>query len=988
MSLLLSVLLTCLFLAWGGFAAPLPPGTLLNGIQVTGGTVEISPEQYKADGQSLLWTWQGGSRLTIVDEDLLWGLAGFTCWIYNEEPLEATLVFKAGPVRELERDNPAYAFEVNLNFSGWRWIGVDFSRDARVEDYSGSRRCENLEIHAPPTGSGRLYLDLVEFPRQLPWWLPADRQIPFVNPGEVGWDKAGQLLYYDLLTRPPISLPADYEVKLQDLARIEERYRDWVLGYSVDWSDPLVTRRYQSFISEVLAAQKRIEDYKVIKDGRLVLGKPLLPDQNGRLTPFEDLFKDLSTLATAYHLPGPKSFGNPFYKNRQLLRTILDLFHYLNEQGWSAGSSFGANNRFIRTCMGGYANAVFLMKEELKEAGLWEQQLETLRWYGGFGEVYITDGPSGAVTGDIRSNFLNRLLYVLGLEDGPEKVLEMQCLTRYISRALEIAEGWDSFIKPDYTGYTHAGAIGNTYTTSALHTAAATLYLLHDTSFAPANAQNVWRALLQARIYSQVYDIPSGLACRWPFMVDSLYEVLPAFGYGALLEPELMAGAFMRLWDPANPQIVKVMEQAGVDYSYLNTLGAVGVLLAAAHLDVPPEPTPTGHWHLPYGALSIHRRDDWLVSVKGWSRYVWNFECQPASLGVAQNIYGRYMSHGAIQIYGTGSPVNAKDSGYVEQGWDWNRWPGTTAIYLPWDLLVETKSSYGRHFTTESFVGGVVLGDNGIWAMRLRDTVYEPGFVALKTVFFFDDKILCLGSGITNNNTQFPTETTVYQVASNGGPSLYRDAEGQWQPLEDSLTVAGGPLWLLDPVGNGYYIPEAKGLRLVRQEQSTPLNTGNGYGHNLFDVAWFDHGTAPQDQGYEYVIMPQVEPERLVQPWDYTVVRKDAQAHIVSIEDLTGYVLFEVVDDLEGLLQGVDTPCILLMERDGDKLHIAVADPDLGWETRNATRWTVRLTLRGNWVVLEDGENVVQMVDVNSGTTTVTVAVTGGFTQQFTLREK
>ena len=174
----------------------------------------------------------------------------------------------------------------------------------------------------------------------------------------------------------------------------------------------------------------------------------------------------------------------------------------------------------------------------------------------------------------------------------------------------------------------------------------------------------------------------------------------------------------------------------------------------------------------------------------------------------------------------------------------------------------------------------------------------------------------------------------------------------------------------------------------MRQEQSTPLNTGNGYGHNLFDVAWFDHGTAPQDQGYENVIMPQVEPERLVQPWDYTVVRKDAQAHIVSLGDLIGYVLFEVVDDLEGLLQGVDTPCILLMERDEDKLHIAVADPDLGWETRNATRWTVRLTLRGNWVVLEDGENVVQMVDVNSGTTTVTVAVTGGFTQQFTLREK
>ena len=51
------------------------------------------------------------------------------------------------------------------------------------------------------------------------------------------------------------------------------------------------------------------------------------------------------------------------------------------------------------------------------------------------------------------------------------------------------------------------------------------------------------------------------------------------------------------------------------------------------------------------------------------------------------NRYGRYQSYGSVQIMGKGNPVSRTGSGFVQDGWDWNRLPGTTTIHLPFELL-------------------------------------------------------------------------------------------------------------------------------------------------------------------------------------------------------------------------------------------------------------------------------------------------------------
>lgn len=68
-----------------------------------------------------------------------------------------------------------------------------------------------------------------------------------------------------------------------------------------------------------------------------------------------------------------------------------------------------------------------------------------------------------------------------------------------------------------------------------------------------------------------------------------------------------------------------------------------------------------------------------MVTLKGYTTDVWGSEIYRKD-----NRYGRYQSYGSVQIMGYPSRLA---SGYDENGWDWNRLPGTTTIHLPLNCL-------------------------------------------------------------------------------------------------------------------------------------------------------------------------------------------------------------------------------------------------------------------------------------------------------------
>jgi hypothetical protein len=152
-----------------------------------------------------------------------------------------------------------------------------------------------------------------------------------------------------------------------------------------------------------------------------------------------------------------------------------------------------------------------------------------------------------------------------------------------------------------------------------------------------------------------------------------------------------------------------------------------------------------------------------------------------------------------------------------------------------------------RPLAHSSFAGGVSLDNrHGLFAMQYKEVAPDRrrnSLRALKTMLFFDDQIVAFTHGIGNGDGTYPVATTLYQ-------SNLRDAEtptwiqgNRITGLEETQRFDNGnALTLVDPAGNGYYVPRASNVfvRRSRQESldysATKATAGN------FATAWFDHG--------------------------------------------------------------------------------------------------------------------------------------------------
>jgi len=345
---------------------------------------------------------------------------------------------------------------------------------------------------------------------------------------------------------------------------------------------------------------------------------------------------------------------------------------------------------------------------------------------------------------------------------------------------------------------------------------------------------------------------------------------------------------------------------------------------------------------------------------------VWNYEA-----AADRNRYGRYSSYGTLQIFARGDPVNREESGYREAGWDWLRPPGATVIRVPVEDLY-AGHDYERGYTQDPFVGGVALeGRNGLWAMRFADPhagrgdLDDKSFHFRKSVFFVEETIVCLGSGITNSDSAHATETVLYQTALTGRPEPFPASTSQRER------------WLRDPAGNGYYFPEPQVVERRMQRQESVSNEGPGRTQGNFAVAWLDHGRAPTDAGHAYAIRPDTTEQALREyaaAPDFAILRRDGTAHIVRFAGpgmaaancRMGYALFAATKGLSyDALAGAEAPCLVMTRREGDRLVLAVADPDLrlGRPTiaglyQPGTEGKLRLHLNGSWRLERAAANV------------------------------
>ncbi|MBI9019691.1 MAG: chondroitin lyase, partial [Verrucomicrobia bacterium] len=638
------------------------------------------------------------------------------------------------------------------------------------------------------------------------------------------------------------------------------------------------------------------------------------------------------------------------------LREIFILMsRHLLDQGWQDNSALYTTHHFGYASRGWYV-AVFLMRDELQKAGLLDPTARSLIWYMrekvDFAKMEF-DPKTGTDLDYLNTIAKSHLMTVLSMPDGPAKTALVKKYSTYFSDLLAVdTHGTLGGIKADGTAFHHGGNYPG-YSFPAFRSAGTLCRLLNGTPFAvrPDALQNLNKALTAAAIYSNP-ETGIGLSGRHPFGESSIRSLDATF------------------------QDLEVCGQP--------------VELDLNHM-------PDGHWSFNYGCFGIHRWNGKMVTFKGYNKYVWSSE-----IYTRDNRYGRYQSHGGVQIM---NPQGRAASGWVQDGWDWNRNPGTTTIHLPLNLLENPKSGTLMARSDARFSGSSNLGGRyGIFAADIKTPDvknFDPSFVARKSMFSFDNRIICLGAGIQNETSGESTETTLFQHEwKEGSTPVWMDSAQPVASMPHAQSSAGTS-WLVDAHGNGYYIATGGTVHLSIAAQTSRHNKSKKPTQGDFASAWIDHGKAPRDASYEYAILLDGTPDKMAAfaaAPTYRVLRNDPQLQAVCDTEsgVTGYAFFEGASEpVDDLLLYTDKPCLVMTQPDektsGLVMSIGNADlriigADSAYTTAEASRpgW-VDILLNGTWELVTPNENVT--LKDRDGNTFISVKIHHAIPVEFALKQ-
>ena len=898
-------------------------------------TLTPSTKHFKDGQQSMLWSWTAPSTLQYNDFGQLMRSfrvkkAGIMLWIYNPRAVDADLHFAF----ETPTGETPYYFDFHLDFTGWRACWIKYG------DMPGDHSSQQISrmVISTPEGvtSGELFLDRLTFAEtKLHDQITPDQQIPDNNCNlkRSLWHWA-RLWEWEQYT---------YDEPLHELTPEEKQELD------------LVKSRITSIVEANMSSANYINGTIIPRalktfaaagihrtDDGGIIGAPLLSNDECNRTKGELRLDDIENMLNAFAL---NSYINNDPKYEDDFFLVMD---YAIDQGFAFGHGNGTNHHYGYNVRKIY-DAMWLMRDRIAQRGKTDEYIRVLAYWSGLSEtrkpyVYGRD----ELLDSWHTLLMPKLISALMLPTEAEQLRAMKGLSRWMSGSLDFTPGTIGGIKVDGTTF-HHGGLYPAYSTGAFAAIGYYCKAVRGTEFnLTEQGRKCFKlALMTMANYTNLRDWGIGIAGRHPLNKNGRIPDadVNAFGYlaalgdltgsGKAVDPEL-AGAYLRL-KGTDKELNSLFKKEGIETG----------------------PTPSGFFVYNYGALGIHRRADWMVTLKAFNTDVWGSE-----IYTRDNRYGRYQSYGTAPIIGSGNPVTAFDSGFKQEGWDWNRVPGATTIHLPWAELNSPLPGTLMERNPNRFSGASSLeGQNGILALHLTEgnrKNFTPGATAYKTVFCFDNRMVFLGSGIDNNNTSYPTETTLFQLnMEDRGEAL--EVDGQiYDTFPLQLSKSGERVVISDTKGNFYVVKDVAVLNIAKQEQSSPNDKTHAMQTGDFASAWIDHGRAPKQAGYEYVVYIQPsnkEINRLLKKDEYEVLRKDNAAHVVKDlqTGITGYVCFEEYRG-DGLLREVTAETIV-MERTTPEGEVvmSVCTPDLGiteksYTTRQESQPIEKqLLLSGTW---------------------------------------
>ncbi|MEM6886287.1 MAG: chondroitinase family polysaccharide lyase, partial [Verrucomicrobiota bacterium] len=885
------------------------------------GNLSLDTLRMKHGAHSLKWKWRGNDRLVIdvpvgyrkqrklsashgvmqntnADREMdsvLEPPRGVFMWIYNEHatPQRVRIEFGRGDVVDCW-------FDYYINFKGWRSLAVCYDRG----DMKGAPRedMNRMTIHAPNTGTCTFYIDMLGLSVTMnPRTVNANPQLPHIDPHSRLVTQYEHNLYYFSKLTPTLNLEPLRGGDVAEFRKLEDKAIEYWLTDEIrqKWNDSHLAKLKELYEKE----------FCIKRDGKKIYGRPLLnfnvikdhfnelglskDEQYEQWADWRhDLCGMLLKIAVAWG-----STDNSEVK-AELETMFMDLFDYGIDQGFDVGAGLGWIHHYSYVIRE-YAPAMLIMKEALERHDRLDKAIEICKWFYGFNRVYREDeaygwtGRKACDADDMQGLLTQRLVTALLMRDTPEKLRDLKHFTSYFSNvSTAYANGLDETFKPDGTIFHHAGhAYG--YGGRALNGAIRTYNILEGTDFQASD-----EAFARILKVTQTY-------------------------YAGLFTEKLMA-----------PKAF-----ATIRFSNYSHPKPFGDLLGA--LDQNTEPFD-GFRSLSYSCVSLKRQqDDWMITARTHSKFVYPWE----GWGISYFAYPLFIAHGYLDVsYPDSLDSFTPETGLWHEGIDWRRWSGTTTVKLPYEKMLtrvgQVRDEGGEYlFSDQPFSGGVETSYGAgihVFQFKGHDKYGLETFTGKKTWFFYENKVVCLGTDIQFADDRYEVETTIFQNNLNSpDESVVVSGKRVSEFPFDEQYSAGEPLWLIDNRNTGYFLPEGN-VRLTRVKQTNPNRTNAEQVSGNFATAWLSHGTSPESAAYSYVLLADTNEDEMkgfAQNPTYEILQQDSAAHVVAMNEreIMAYAVYQPsgTNFSDGLVKSVGVASSFVVKQEGQKIRLSVSNPDL-----------------------------------------------------------
>ena len=282
----------------------------------------------------------------------------------------------------------------------------------------------------------------------------------------------------------------------------------------------------------------------------------------------------------------------------------------------------------------------------------------------------------------------------------------------------------------------------------------------------------------------------------------------------------------------------------------------------------------------------IYRTPSWYASVRMHSDRTIGFEFTNN-----ENTLANFSADGAVILM-----QDAREFSNIFAYWDWRKVPGVTAYDdgkpIKCDDSIEGKKNHSEH------VGGLVHEDVMVSTMELD----RDGLHALKSAFFFNDCVVCLGADIKASRPDFKAVTTAVDQIH----------------LAGKVTTGAG--WI-HHAGRGYVSLDGAPLEYFTDLQKGKWDDIDPAFADKWDEGevfkcWFEHPVDGSEGSYAYALVPQAD-IRTVRKFSrkkpVSVLRNDTECQIIRYSDYLCAVFHKAgIYEIAGHSYTIEAPCLMI----------------------------------------------------------------------------